>query len=176
LPHREIIEPLQGKVSLAAHRAFKRLKKMLKTPRARMTFIQVLADLFQLNVDCDGGVDSVRLSIPPPLDENDLASCGVPNVLEIGADGTPKPVNYELKESEGVEESPLQCSIGYAVLTLACNLWQDADTLIVGQKAAENQKSSPSATTLRGQHFLLPTVSDRCNPPQNPLQRRDYRE
>ena len=91
-----------------------------------MTFIQVLADLFQLNVDCDGGVDSVRLRIPPPLDENDLASCGVPNVLEIGADGTPKPVNYELKESEGVEESPLQCSIGYAVLTLACNLWQDA--------------------------------------------------
>ena len=51
LQHREITEPLQGNVSLAAHRVFKRLKKMLKTPGARMTFIRVLADLFQLSVD-----------------------------------------------------------------------------------------------------------------------------
>jgi hypothetical protein len=107
LRHREILEPLQGNISVAAHRVFKRLKNMLKTPRARMIFIRVLADLFQLSVDWEGGVDSVRVSIPPPVDENDRHSCHVPNVMEIGVDGKPKPVNYELKECESVEESPL---------------------------------------------------------------------
>ena len=97
LRHREIAEPLEGNVCLAASRVFKRLKNMLTTPRSRMTFIRALADLFQLTVDCDGGFDSVRLSIPPPLDENEPSSCRVPNVMEIGADGKPKPVNYELK-------------------------------------------------------------------------------
>jgi hypothetical protein len=111
LRHREIAEPLQGNVCLAASRVFKRLKNMLKTPQSRMTFIRVLADLFQLTVDWEGGVDSVRLSIPKPVDENDLSSCHVSNVMEIGADGKPKPVNYELKESEGEEDSVLYSPI-----------------------------------------------------------------
>jgi len=98
LRHREIIEPLQGNVCLAAHRVFKRLKNMLKTPRSRMTFIRALADLFQMSVEWDGGVDSVRLSIPKAVDENEPSSCRVPNVMEIGADGKPMPVNYELKD------------------------------------------------------------------------------
>ena len=106
LRHRDIIEPLQGNVSLAAHRVCKRLKNMLNTPRSRMTFIRVLADLFQLTVDCDGGFDSVRLSIPPPLDENAPSSCRVPNVMEIGADGKPRPVNYGLKNEYG-QDFPL---------------------------------------------------------------------
>jgi hypothetical protein len=100
LRHREIIEPLQGNVCLAAHRVCKRLKNMLKTPRSRMTFIRVLADLFELAVDWEGRVDSVRLSIPPPVDENDLTDCRVPNTIEMQPDGTLKPVNYELKETE----------------------------------------------------------------------------
>ena len=106
LRHREIVEPLQGNVCLAVHRVFKRLKNMLKTPRSRMIFIRVLADLFQLTVDWEGGVDSVRLSIPPPPDENEPSSCLVPNVMEIGTNGVPKPVNYELKDENG-EDSPL---------------------------------------------------------------------
>jgi hypothetical protein len=106
LRHREIIEPLQGNVCLAAHRVFKRLKNMLKTPRSRLVFIRVLADLFQLTVDWEDRADSVRVSIPPPVDENDLTSCRVPNVMEIGADGEPKPVDYELKD-ENREDFPL---------------------------------------------------------------------
>ena len=106
LRHREIIEPLQGNVCLAAHRVFKRLKNMLKTQRSRLVFIRVLADLFQLTVDTDTGADSVRLSIPLPLDENESSSCRVPNVMEVGDDGEPKPVNYEL-DYEYREDSPL---------------------------------------------------------------------
>src|ERR1039458_7073290 len=51
LHHREIIEPLQGNVCLAASRVRKRLKNILNTPRSRMAFIKVLADLFGLNVE-----------------------------------------------------------------------------------------------------------------------------
>ena len=106
LRHREIAEPLEGNVCLAAVRVFKRLKNMLKTPKSRMAFIRVLADRLQLRVDREGGIGSVRLSIPPPLNENDLTSCRVPNVMEIGADGKPKPVSYELKDECG-QDFPL---------------------------------------------------------------------
>jgi hypothetical protein len=57
-----------------------------------------LADLFGLTVDLEASADSVRVSIPPPLDENEPSSCRVPNVMEIGADGKPKPVTYELAD------------------------------------------------------------------------------
>jgi hypothetical protein len=107
LRHREIIEPLQGNISLTAHRVCRRLKNMLRTPRSRMIFVSVLADLFGLTVDLEGGVDSARVSIPLPADENDLTSCRVPNVMEMGTDGKPRPVDYELKEPESLEESPL---------------------------------------------------------------------
>lgn len=107
LRHREILEPLQGNVCTAAGRVFKRLKNMLKTPRSRLIFLRVLADMFGMNVDLESGGESVRLSIPPSVTESDLTSCTVPNVVEMGVDGKPKPVNYELRESEGAGELPL---------------------------------------------------------------------
>ena len=107
LRHREIIEPLEGNVCTAAHRVFKRLKNMLKTPRSRMIFIRVLAGLFDLDVDWEGGADSVRLSIPPPIDEDSPQSYIVPPTIEMQPDGTLKPVNYELKEALQDDGSPL---------------------------------------------------------------------
>jgi hypothetical protein len=104
LRHREIAEPLEGNVCIAAHRTCKRLKTMLKTPRSRMTFIMALADLFQLSIDWEGGVDfgeggSVRLSTPPPVSEDDN-SCRVPNVMQITDDGLAVPINYELQDDD----------------------------------------------------------------------------
>jgi hypothetical protein len=106
LSHREFIEPLQGNVCIAAHRTCNRLETMLKTPRSRMIFIQVLADLFDLAVDWEGGVDSVRLSIPKPVDENDLSIYAIPPIISVQDDGTIRPVSYELRD-EYREDSPL---------------------------------------------------------------------
>lgn len=106
LRHREMVEPLQGNVCIAAGRVFKRLKNMLKTPRSRIIFLRVLADLFGLTVDSETSGESVRLSIPLLVNENDLSSCPVPNVIEMGVDGKPKPVDYELRD-EYREDSPL---------------------------------------------------------------------
>ena len=100
LRHREIIEPLQGNVCLAASRVRKRLKNMLNSPRSRMEFVKVLADLFGLTVEWEG--EGVRLSIPPSVDEDNPADCVVPPVIEVQDDGTIRPVNYELKD-EGEE-------------------------------------------------------------------------
>src|ERR1017187_9321044 len=65
LHQRNIAEPLEGNVCLAASRVCKRLKNMLSTPRSRLMFLSSLADSFGLAVDFneDG---SVRLSTPPP--------------------------------------------------------------------------------------------------------------
>jgi predicted nucleic acid-binding protein len=98
LRHREIIEPLQGNVCLAASRARKRLKNMLKSPNARMNFVKVLADLFGLSVQLED--EGVRLSIPPPVDEDNPADCVVPPVIEVQDDGTIRPVDYELKDED----------------------------------------------------------------------------
>jgi hypothetical protein len=105
LHHREITEPWPSTVSLAAARTFKRLRKILSTPRSRIDFLRILGDLFELTVDPEGWEDSVRLSIPQPVDENDPNLYKVPNVLEITDDGKVKPVDYELKESENEESS-----------------------------------------------------------------------
>jgi hypothetical protein len=99
LRHREIIEPLQGNVCLAAQRTWRRLRNMLKTPKSQLTFIKVLADLFGLVVEF-GEADSVRLTIPPPVDSANI-NHRVPNVIEVHDDGTIRPVDYELKEEEG---------------------------------------------------------------------------
>ena len=106
LRHRETIEPLQGNICLAASRTSKRLKNMLKSPRSRISFVSALADLFQLTVDWENGPESVRLSIPPPVDENDLSSCRVPNVFELNGDKF-VPVDYELKTAEDDERTPV---------------------------------------------------------------------
>lgn len=101
LLHREISEPLQGNVCIAASRTSKRLKNMLKTPHSRLTFIRVLASLFELQFDWEG--EAVRLSIPPPEDEAKWANVRVPNVMVIGKDGVPRPVDYELKDEDGMD-------------------------------------------------------------------------
>jgi hypothetical protein len=98
LRHRETIEPLEANICLAASRVCKRLKNMLTTPRSRMGFVKVLANMFGLEVEY-GEADSVRLTIPPAVDAANI-NCCVPNVIEIHDDGTIKPVDYELKESE----------------------------------------------------------------------------
>ena len=98
LRHREITEPLEGNVSLAASRVCKRLKNMLKSPRSRMSFMKVLADLFGLEVEY-GEADSVRLTMPPAVDTANVSHT-VPSRVRVDDDGTVKPVDYELKESE----------------------------------------------------------------------------
>ncbi len=63
LLHREITEPLEANVSLAASRVCKRLKSMLTTPRSRMSLVKALAGLLGLEVEY-GEADSIRLTIP----------------------------------------------------------------------------------------------------------------
>jgi hypothetical protein len=96
LHHRDIDEPLEGNVCLAASRVYKRLKNMLSTPRSRMMFIRGLAHKFQLEVEMDAD-GSVRLSAPPPANEDELSKF-VPNVMQIDDDGRIVPVNYKLKQ------------------------------------------------------------------------------
>jgi hypothetical protein len=105
LRHREIIEPLQGNVCLAASRVSKGLKNMLKSPISRMNFIKVLADKFGLCVEWEG--EGVRLRIPPPIDADNPADCVVPPIIEVQDDGTIRPFNYELKEAEEEDGSAI---------------------------------------------------------------------
>jgi hypothetical protein len=97
LRHRRATEPLEGNVCLAASRTSKRLKNMLKSPRSRMTFIKVLADVFGLGIEY-GETDSVRLTIPAAVDAANI-DYTVPSPVRVDDDGTVKPVDYELKES-----------------------------------------------------------------------------
>ena len=48
----------------------------------------------------------LRLSIPPPEDEQKWKNVVVPNVMVVREDGVPVPVNYELR-SDDAEDSPL---------------------------------------------------------------------
>jgi hypothetical protein len=105
LCHRVVAEPLESNVCLAASRTSKRLKNMLKTPRSRMTFIKVLADLLGLKVEY-GEADSVRLTIPPAVDAASISRT-VPNVIEVRNDGTIRPVDYELREAGAGVDYPL---------------------------------------------------------------------
>jgi hypothetical protein len=106
LRHREIIEPLQGNVCLAASRSHKRLKNMLSTPRSQLTFLSCLADKFGLEVDF--GVDgSICLSPPQPVNEKTF-DCRVPNVVQVLDDGSGVPVNYELKDDDGIADAASQ--------------------------------------------------------------------
>jgi hypothetical protein len=104
LEHRTTADPIEGHICQRAHRAAERLTKFLVSPRSRMTFVQVLADLFGLQVDWEVG--AMRLSIPPPEDEQKWKNVVVPNVMVIGEDGFAMPVNFELKSADGAG-SPL---------------------------------------------------------------------
>ena len=106
LPHREQVEPLEGRISQAAHRASDRHEQMLKSPRSRIMFLSCLADRFGLSVDF-GEDGSVRLYTPPPVDENQWESEPVPNVIEMQENGMPRPIDYELKADEGEGSLPL---------------------------------------------------------------------
>ncbi len=103
LRHREIAEPLESNVCVAASRTCKRLKNMLSTPRSRMAFVRCLADRLGLGVDLelDG---SVRLTTPPPVSE-EVFDCRVPNVIQVADDGSVVPVDYELKDECGDDDS-----------------------------------------------------------------------
>ena len=101
LEHRTTADPLEGHICQRAHRTAERLTKFLVSPRSRMTFVQVLADLFDLRVDLEVG--AVRLSIPPPEDEEKWKNVVVPNVMVIREDGVPMPVNYELRSDDGAD-------------------------------------------------------------------------
>lgn len=103
LRHREIAEPLESNVCLAASRTCKRLKNKLSTPRSRMAFVRCFADRLGLGVDLelDG---SVRLSTPPPVKVEDI-DYRVPNVMQIADDGSVVPVNYELTDECGDDDS-----------------------------------------------------------------------
>ena len=96
LRHREIIEPFEGNVCIAAIRTCKRLKNMLSTPRSRMMFINSLANRFGLGVDFVGD-GYVHLSLSLPSSEEDCSN-RVPNVLQVLDDGTVVPADYELKD------------------------------------------------------------------------------
>lgn len=97
LKHRDVAEPIEGNVCLAAIRVFKRLKNMLCTPLSRMIFIRCLAYKFQLEAEM-GADGSVRLSTPPPANEEELSRF-VPHVIQIDDSGRVVPVDYELKKN-----------------------------------------------------------------------------
>jgi hypothetical protein len=101
LEHRTTADPIEGHICQRAHRTAERLTKFLVSPRSRMTFVQVLADLFDLQVDWEVG--AVRLSVPPPEDGEKWKSVVVPPVMVVGEDGHPVPVDYELKSAETEE-------------------------------------------------------------------------
>ena len=98
LPHRNIAEPLEGRICQSASRVSERVETMLTSPLSRMSFLRCLADLLELSVDYDG--DTVRLSVPPPFNENDWKNEPVPPIFDMLPDGTPRPVSYELRDEE----------------------------------------------------------------------------
>ena len=102
LPSRFRFEPLEGDVSLAAHRAYERVEKKLTSKRSRMQFVTGLANLLDLPVVWEG--DKVRLGGKSEFDVSDTEICRVPNVMEVSEDGTIRPVNYELREAQEVGE------------------------------------------------------------------------
>jgi hypothetical protein len=65
-PHREG-DPHEGNICVAAQRTSDRLENMLKSPRSRMTFVKVLADLFGLYVEWEG--EGARLSLRTQFDD-----------------------------------------------------------------------------------------------------------
>lgn len=101
LEHRTTTDPIEGRMCQRAHKIADRLTKSLPSPRSRMVFLQVLADL--LNLQADWEDSAVRLSIPPPEDGEKWKNVVVPPVMVMGDDGRPVPVNYELKSAETEE-------------------------------------------------------------------------
>jgi hypothetical protein len=96
LPRRQPAEPLEGNVCQAAFRTKKQLANTLRSPKSRMTFIKVLADIFGFDVE-HGNSNAVRLTAPPTADPLPFDN-RVPNLITIMEDGAVIPVDYELKD------------------------------------------------------------------------------
>ena len=105
VPHRATEQPHEDRICQTAYRTADKLENMLKSPQSRMLFVRCLADFFELSVEFEG--DGVRLSIPPPVAVNDWKNEPVPNVIEMQPDGSSRPVNYELKETDEEGDSVL---------------------------------------------------------------------
>jgi len=103
LSSRGVTEPLEGDISLAAHRACGHVEKRLISQRSRMQFITCLADLLNLSVTWDG--DKVQLGEEAQCDLSYAEISRVPNVMEILEDGTIRPVDFELREGKVVKSS-----------------------------------------------------------------------
>jgi hypothetical protein len=101
LEHRTTTDPIKGRMCLRARRIAGRLTKSLPSPRSRMAFLQVLADLLSLQADWED--EGVRLSMPPPENEEKWKQVVVPPVMVIGEDGVPKPADYELKDAKSAD-------------------------------------------------------------------------
>ena len=71
---------------------------MLTSPQARIKFVRCLGDLLGFDVEY-GDTDSVRLTIPPPVDETDITDVA-PNIIRVSDDGKVVPVDYELRDTE----------------------------------------------------------------------------
>ncbi len=95
-PRRERSEPLEASISQAAYRTSDRLENMLRSPQARIKFVRCLGDLLGFDVEY-GDTDSVRLTIPPPVDETATTDFE-PNIICVGDDGKIIPVDYELRD------------------------------------------------------------------------------
>lgn len=107
LQHRDIAEPLEGNVCLAAIRVFKRLKNMLSSPRSQMIFLRCLADRFGLGVEF-GEDGSTQLSLSRPANEGNISD-KVPNVIQVLDNGSVMPVDYELR-NDSRSDGPLHKS------------------------------------------------------------------
>ena len=69
---------------------------MLTSPQARIKFVRCLGDLLGFDVEY-GDMDSVRLTITPPVDETATTDVE-PNIMCVGDDGKIVPVDYELRD------------------------------------------------------------------------------
>ena len=97
--HRESSEPMDGNISQAAYRTCDRLENMLRSPQSRMKFVRCVGDLMGFDVEYGDNRDSVRLTIPPPVDETDITDVA-PNIIRVSDDGKVVPVDYELRDTE----------------------------------------------------------------------------
>ena len=103
LEHRTTTDPVKGRLCQRARRIADRLTKSLPSPRSRLTFLQVLADLLSLQADWEE--EAVRLTVPPPEDEEKWKRVVVPSVMVVGEDGRAVAVDYELKSADTEERA-----------------------------------------------------------------------
>jgi len=100
LPSRQL-EVLEGDVSLAAHRTYKKLKARLSSQRSKLQFLSCLGALLDVSVENDDR--SVRLTETKECELSDEEICKVPAVFDMQEDGTARPV-YDFLNTTGASE------------------------------------------------------------------------